>query len=136
MSEGNCKEKAGFLFSHACRRPAEMECDSCTKAICAKHMREADEGRHCISCAKKMLKAGKPGREKHVRSARRERGWYDDDPYFYGPGYYHGYGYYGSGYWGHHHSYHGHDPHDFTEADGHATGAEGAEGFEHDMDDS
>jgi len=46
MVEGRCRETAGFLFAHPCKRPATSKCSGCEKPICATHNRQG----RCIAC--------------------------------------------------------------------------------------
>lgn len=45
-----CADRSGFLFAHACDRPAVGACSSCGKAICMEHARMASAGPTCITC--------------------------------------------------------------------------------------
>ncbi len=56
--EGRCKETAGFLFAHPCKRPATSACSGCQKPICATHNRQG----RCIACFKEgaVIDAGDP----------------------------------------------------------------------------
>ena len=122
-----CAEKAGFLFSHHCRRPSTARCGKCSRPVCAKHQVTAAEGAVCISCGKKA--------QRRQRRQRDDDHYYDDSPYFYTSYYYSGYGYYGPGTWGHS-FYDDPDPNDFSEADGaslHASSGDWDDDFEHDM---
>lgn len=64
-----CADRSGFLFAHACDRPAAGACSRCGTPICAEHTRMGAQGPTCITC----LHGGQAEAE-----AR------DDDPYFYG----------------------------------------------------
>lgn len=44
--EGRCRETAGFLFAHPCKRAASSACKDCQKPICATHNRQG----RCIAC--------------------------------------------------------------------------------------
>jgi hypothetical protein len=124
---GKCKEKSGFLFSHACKRDAISNCAKCGKAICEEHTHEFENQLLCTSCVNRNLKR---------RESREDRVHYHD-PYFYWYGRYHGYGYYGPGSWGYrHHVHHYHDRDDFTEADGQSLNEEGYAGWEQEMGES
>lgn len=82
-----CKETAGFLFSHPCRRGDVARCGLCEKPICEKHVRVHDGKRVCVSCHKEHNKAT-PGSQKEA--------WRRDDPYYYSSFYYHDYDDYSS----------------------------------------
>ena len=75
-----CKEQAGFLIKHECKRTPELTCSICGKDVCNDHARETDEGFACITCYKKQHV------NQSIRSGRRD---YYHDPYYYG--YYHSY---------------------------------------------
>lgn len=45
-----CADRSGFLFAHACDRPALGACSTCGKSICVEHMRTTASGPTCISC--------------------------------------------------------------------------------------
>ena len=66
-----CADRRGFLFAHACDRPAAGACSLCHKPICTEHTRMAARGPTCIGC----LRDGE-------HDVEAETG--DDDPYFYG----------------------------------------------------
>ena len=119
-----CNEKSGFLFSHACDRPASVSCGHCDKPVCGDHLHSVEGQSVCTSCAK---------RQKSQAGNRTNRHYdrYDDDPYFYG-GYYYGSGFHSFGY----RSASQHDPHDFTEADSESLLSDHEDGFENDMSES
>lgn len=130
MSQNQCAEKAGFLFSHACDKAAQWQCGRCQKMICEDHSFRAQNETLCTACTKADEKKAK--QQSGAMSGR-----YRDDPYFYSTYHYHGYGYYGRGSWGYD-SYYAygsgyHDGNDFTEADGAALAHEGDEAWEEDM---
>ena len=111
MSE--CKERSGFLFSHACDWPATAQCKSCAKAVCSNHVRQVDADHFCIACMKKQMEKagatpdqgaqglqgvqGAQGIQEGQQGAMYSRAYrgrnYYDDPYWYGsyhyPYYYH-----------------------------------------------
>ena len=125
---GACNERAGFLFSHDCSRVPIHSCVACQRPICEKHAHESQQGMVCTTCAKA---------ERKQQTTRDD--YDDDDPYFYGDGYYRGYGRYRPGRWGYayiHHHHHSHDPNDFTEADEAAVEAVADNDFEMDMGES
>jgi hypothetical protein len=103
-----CQETSGFLFTHACGRPATHGCAQCQKRVCPQHCRPWQPGTYlCLSCVRTALNTPKPPTIIYI----------DDDPYFYRM---HNYGHYT---W---HTYHHegspptvppHDPADFTEGD-------------------
>ena len=111
-----CTEKAGFLFSHACKEASVFACSTCQKAICEKHTHRDQLDNVCTTCARK-----KRGQERTTHTK---------DPYLDRDYYYDRYGYYGVGYWGDDYYY---DDHDFTEADGMSLRDETDDGFESDM---
>ena len=45
-----CADRSGFLFAHACDRPATGACSVCGKAICVQHTRMRATGPTCIGC--------------------------------------------------------------------------------------
>lgn len=45
-----CADRSGFLFAHACDRPAAGVCTVCGKPICAQHTRVGATGPTCIGC--------------------------------------------------------------------------------------
>ncbi|MFK7820724.1 MAG: hypothetical protein AB8G99_18545 [Planctomycetaceae bacterium] len=92
---GECNEKAGFLFPHACGRASTRECGQCAKPICEQHLaRGVGDGTLCTSCGKVAKEANPP--------QQKQGEYYDPDPYFYADEYYEDY------YWGRN---------DFTEND-------------------
>jgi len=123
-----CSERAGFLFSHACRDAATETCSRCSKGICEAHTHPQAGTLICSSCAKgdtrreqRTMRRG--DRVRHDRSHH-----YHKSPYLYGGAYY-GYGHYGYGYWGSHHMHRD----DFTEADAQSLSGDASEGFEDDI---
>lgn len=46
----NCQERIGFLFAHACDRPAVAKCGKCGKVVCEAHLLQEGEERACASC--------------------------------------------------------------------------------------
>lgn len=126
MSEaGQCQDKAGFLFSHACDRPAQWQCSQCRNAICEQHAQRVNNETLCTACTKRGREAAK---------ARGEAVGRNDDPYLYASYYYAGYGYYGQGSWGwDDYETYGGDANDFTEADGASLRDSDDEAWEQDM---
>jgi len=120
-----CEERAGFLFSHACKERVAVDCKACKKSICEAHSHLQEGGIICSSCAKKTERKE---RRQSERSGRSYQSSYRRSPYFYHD-HYHGYGYYGAGYWGAHHI----DRNDFTEADAESLTGDATEGFEDDV---
>jgi hypothetical protein len=49
----HCSDRSGFLFAHACDRPAAGTCSRCNKPICVEHTRTAPTGPTCISCLRR-----------------------------------------------------------------------------------
>ena len=47
-----CADRSGFLFAHACDRPAIGACSVCGKAICVQHTRNTASGPTCITCVR------------------------------------------------------------------------------------
>ncbi len=45
-----CGDRSGFLFAHACDRPAASACSVCGRPICIEHTRLGATGPTCISC--------------------------------------------------------------------------------------
>jgi len=45
-----CGDRSGFLFAHACDRPATGACAVCGRPICIEHTRMGSAGPTCISC--------------------------------------------------------------------------------------
>ena len=126
-----CREKAGFLFSHACKFPPVNACSRCQRIVCQQHTCMGKGGMTCVSCNKKN---NRRGRDKTNTNDNDRHHHHGNNPYFYGGYYYHGYGYYGEGYWGSdaYDNYTPDDYNDFTEADG-AFLVAGDENFEQDM---
>lgn len=120
--EGICNEKAGFLFSHACPKAAEADCQKCGKPVCRDHMRESRGRALCINC---------------TRKEQDDRDDYYDDHYFYGGYHYDGYYDYSSGHWGAttYYMMTHHDRDDFTEADAASLASESSEVDADDFDD-
>ena len=50
MSPLGCDDRSGFLFAHACDRPAAGACSVCGKPICTQHTRMSAQGPTCITC--------------------------------------------------------------------------------------
>jgi len=48
-----CSDRSGFLFAHACDRPAAGTCSRCNTPICVEHTRTAPTGPTCISCLRR-----------------------------------------------------------------------------------
>ena len=74
-----CADRSGFLFAHACDRPAAGACTMCGKPICAEHTRIGTQGPTCVSC----LRGGGDTEADAETDGDAEDGQ-DDDPYFYG----------------------------------------------------
>ncbi len=70
-----CADRSGFLFSHACDRPALSQCAACGKSICAEHVRPSEEGFVCVTC---LLT-----RHEKTPPKPKEAAKYADDPYWY-----------------------------------------------------
>jgi hypothetical protein len=45
-----CADRSGFLFAHACDRPAAGTCGVCHKPICTEHTRMGPQGMTCVTC--------------------------------------------------------------------------------------
>ena len=45
-----CGDRSGFLFAHACDRPATGACGTCGRPICIEHTRMGPSGQSCIAC--------------------------------------------------------------------------------------
>ena len=45
-----CADRSGFLFAHACDRPAAGTCSVCHKPICTEHTRMGAQGVTCVTC--------------------------------------------------------------------------------------
>lgn len=45
-----CADRSGFLFAHACDRPAAGSCSVCHKPICTEHTRMGPQGMTCVTC--------------------------------------------------------------------------------------
>jgi hypothetical protein len=45
-----CGDRSGFLFAHACDRPAAGACAICSRPICIEHTRMGSSGPTCITC--------------------------------------------------------------------------------------
>jgi len=75
MSPLACGDRSGFLFAHACDRPATGACSVCHKPICMEHTRMAAGGPTCITCLRD-----------HDDNDADDDAADDgaDDPYFYG----------------------------------------------------
>ena len=124
---GVCNETAGFLFSHDCMRPPQVNCERCGKPVCGEHSRQEDGQVFCVGCVRK-----RSSRHRGMRGGH-HRDHYYHDPYFYGGYYYYAYDDTMSGH-GYHDLMHD-DPHDFTDADAESLQA-GDEDFENDMGES
>jgi hypothetical protein len=72
MSRLTCADRSGFLFAHACDRPAAGTCSLCHKAICLEHTRMTASGPTCITCMRS-------DREADVED---DDAGGEDDPYF------------------------------------------------------
>ena len=75
-----CGDRSGFLFAHACDRPAAGACSVCHKPICTEHTRMAAGGPTCISC----LRDGEHDAETDTGDDDTTSSRGEDDPYFYG----------------------------------------------------
>lgn len=74
-----CADRSGFLFAHACDRPAAGACSVCHKPICAEHTRMSKAGPTCITCLRDDDDDDKDvDGDDDTTSGRGE-----DDPYFY-----------------------------------------------------
>jgi hypothetical protein len=78
-----CADRSGFLFAHACDRPAVGACSVCHQPICLEHTRMGKTGPTCITCLR--------GDEDDDSDADADSGddettpgRGEDDPYFYG----------------------------------------------------
>jgi hypothetical protein len=71
-----CGDRSGFLFAHACDRPAAGACSVCGKPICIEHTRMGAQGPTCITCLR-----GDADDDTLDSDDTTER---EDDPYFYG----------------------------------------------------
>jgi len=67
MSPLACDDRSGFLFAHACDRPAAGACSVCGKPICTQHTRMSAQGPTCITC---------------LHQTGVDAGTGEDDPYF------------------------------------------------------
>lgn len=112
---GTCQDTAGFLFAHACPRPAHQRCARCARPICREHGHPVDTVCCCTACATTALRRTPPPKYPNRREA--------PDPYLYASHYYRHLGV-------------ALDPNDFTEADGASLGDAPAEAFERDMEGS
>ncbi|MFN0055470.1 MAG: hypothetical protein ACKV0T_25265 [Planctomycetales bacterium] len=159
-NDGMCHETSGFLFSHRCDRFAVQACDRCSKPLCQDHAHPLEEGMVCTTCVRTAgpsetrndrdddIPDGDSGEQEVTGTsgskpapARSRSTTYYDDPYFYGPTWYPGYGGYrrrssttaadqsgaGGGDF---------DPDDFTEGDAESLRMEGDGSFEADMGES
>ncbi len=83
MSRLACADRSGFLFAHACDRPAAGACSVCGKPICPEHTRMDAKGPTCITCLRDddddTDADSDTDTEDDTTSGRGE-----DDPYFYG----------------------------------------------------
>jgi len=82
-----CADRSGFLFAHACDRPAAGACSVCHKPICTEHTRMAARGPTCITCLRDSDddedNDADDGAAAHDDDdSTPGRG--EDDPYFYG----------------------------------------------------
>jgi hypothetical protein len=50
----SCADRSGFLFAHACDRPAVGACGVCGKPICMQHTRTTASGPTCIACLREQ----------------------------------------------------------------------------------
>jgi len=73
-----CADRSGFLFAHACDRPAAGACSLCHKPICSEHTRMGARGPTCITCL------GGEDRDDETDADDTTSGLGEDDPYFYG----------------------------------------------------
>ena len=78
-----CADRSGFLFAHACDRPAAGTCSVCHKPICTEHTRMGSQGVTCVSCLRgdddDDVDGGTDSDDSEASKGRGE-----DDPYFYG----------------------------------------------------
>jgi hypothetical protein len=78
-----CGDRSGFLFAHACDRPAAGACSVCGKPICPDHTRMGAQGPTCITC----LRDDDDDTDTETDSGddgETAKGRGEDDPYFYG----------------------------------------------------
>ena len=125
---GQCCDKSGFLFKHACDREPIDHCCFCGRPICQEHAVVRDDRVMCSTCLSKRLRGVSRGGGRSV---------HEDWPYIYGPWHYSGYDY---GRSSHAHESYSHasasDPNDFTEADGESLRTSGNDAFETDLTES
>ena len=88
-----CADRSGFLFAHACDRPAAGSCSVCHKPICTEHTRMGSQGVTCVSCLRGNDDDDVDGDTDSDDSVGGEptrvpleslQGRGEDDPYFYG----------------------------------------------------
>jgi hypothetical protein len=72
-----CGDRSGFLFAHACDRPAAGACTLCGTPICVEHTRMGAQGPTCITCLR-------GDSDSEVDGEAEGDGQREDDPYFYG----------------------------------------------------
>ena len=88
MSRLACADRSGFLFAHACDRPAAGACALCHKPICPEHTRMGAQGPTCVTCLRSDDDAddddtdSDSDSEDDAEDTPGGRG--EDDPYFYG----------------------------------------------------
>ena len=77
-----CADRSGFLFAHACDRPAAGACSLCSKPICTEHTRMGSQGPTCVTCLRGEGDVDTDADDDDGDDAAEGRG--KDDPYFYG----------------------------------------------------
>jgi hypothetical protein len=78
-----CGDRSGFLFAHACDRPAAGACTMCGTPICVEHTRMGAQGPTCITCLRGRGDV-EADAELDDDGADGPEGRREDDPYFYG----------------------------------------------------
>jgi hypothetical protein len=76
----NCEDRSGFLFAHACDRPATGACSHCGKQICIEHTRFEGGTPLCVTCMATTT-PDDPNADPAQAQARAQPA--EDDPYFY-----------------------------------------------------
>ena len=83
----SCADRSGFLFAHACDRPATGACSVCHKPICMEHTRMGAGGATCITCLREDDDSDADDDADDEATAQdddAQAGRGADDPYFYG----------------------------------------------------
>lgn len=75
----NCEDRSGFLFAHACDRPATVSCEACGKHVCAFHLRGEGGTPLCVTCARTRQDQPTDPDDPHRYGERHGSSYYDAD---------------------------------------------------------